>query len=57
MYRKRLDAPDGCAGSAVGGVSAVWIRSLPGAPGLVTVRASHPSLGTAVARVRVGMAG
>jgi beta-galactosidase len=32
---------------ATGGSGAVWIRSLPGSPGVVTVRASHPSLGTA----------
>jgi beta-galactosidase len=30
-----------------GGVGAVWIRSLPGSPGEITVRASHPGLGTA----------
>jgi beta-galactosidase len=28
-----------------GGTGAVWIRSLPGSPGQVTVRASHPDLG------------
>jgi beta-galactosidase len=38
---------------AAGGAGAVWIRSLPGMPGLVTVQASHPGLGTAVAHVRV----
>jgi beta-galactosidase len=36
-----------------GGAGAVWIRSLPGSPGTVTIRASHPSLGSAVASVRV----
>jgi beta-galactosidase len=39
--------------AAAGGAGAVWIRSLPGSPGLVTVTASHPTLGRAVARVRV----
>jgi len=39
--------------AAAGGVGAVWIRSLPGAGGTVSVTASHPLLGRAVARVRV----
>jgi beta-galactosidase len=39
--------------AAAGGVGAVWIRSLPGAAGTVTVSVSHPVLGDAVARVRV----
>jgi beta-galactosidase len=39
--------------AAAGGAGAVWIRSRPGEPGTVTVRASHPGLGRAVARVRV----
>jgi beta-galactosidase len=39
--------------AAAGGAGAVWIRSRPGARGTVTVRASHPTLGDAVARVRV----
>ncbi len=39
--------------AATGGAGAVWIRSLPGSPGTVTVRASHPRLGRAMARVRV----
>jgi beta-galactosidase len=39
--------------ASAGGVGAVWIRSLPGSPGTVTITASHPSLGGAVARVRV----
>jgi hypothetical protein len=38
---------------AAGGAGAVWLRSLPGTPGLVTVTASHPSLGRATAPVRV----
>jgi beta-galactosidase len=29
-----------------GGVGAVWIRTLPGAAGAITVRASHPALGS-----------
>jgi beta-galactosidase len=36
-----------------GGVGAVWIRSLPGSPGEVTVRASHPTLGTAHVTIKV----
>jgi beta-galactosidase len=39
--------------TATGGAAAVWIRSLPGSPGMVMVKASHPALGTAVARIRV----
>ncbi len=39
--------------AATGGAAAVWIRSLPGSPGTVTVKASHPTLGRAVARIRV----
>ena len=39
--------------AAAGGVGAVWIRSLPGVGGTVSVTASHPLLGRAVARVRV----
>ena len=39
--------------AATGGVGAAWIRSVPGSAGTVTVSASHPSLGRAVARVRV----
>jgi beta-galactosidase len=39
--------------AAAGGVGAVWIRSLPGGPGTVSVSASHPTLGRAVARVSV----
>ena len=39
--------------AAAGGAGAVWIRSRPGEPGTVTVRASHPELGRAEARIRV----
>lgn len=39
--------------AATGGAGAVWIRSLPGSPGTVTVRASHPNLGPAEARIRI----
>ncbi|MFY9930751.1 MAG: glycoside hydrolase family 2 TIM barrel-domain containing protein [Streptosporangiaceae bacterium] len=39
--------------TATGGAAAVWIRSLPGSPGTVTVRASHSALGGAVARIQV----
>jgi len=39
--------------AAAGGAGAVWLRSLAGVPGTVTVTASHPSLGRAVATVRV----
>jgi beta-galactosidase len=36
---------------ATGGVGAVWIRSISGSPGRVTVRASHPALGEAAAAI------
>jgi beta-galactosidase len=36
-----------------GGVGAVWIRSLPGSPGEVTLRASHPALGEATVTIKV----
>jgi beta-galactosidase len=39
--------------AAAGGAGAVWIRSRPGGAGTVTVSASHPVLGDAVARVQV----
>jgi beta-galactosidase len=39
--------------AAAGGAGAVWIRSLPGARGTVTIRARHPGLGHASAQVRV----
>jgi beta-galactosidase len=54
-----LDGPAALVGdnpfdfAAAGGVGAVWIRSLPSAAGTVTVSASHPVLGDAVARVQV----
>ena len=39
--------------AATGGVAAAWIRSLPGSPGTVVVRASHPSLGTAMVTIKI----
>jgi beta-galactosidase len=39
--------------TATGGAAAVWIRSLPGSPGTITVTASHPTLGSAVAQIKV----
>ena len=39
--------------AAAGGAGAVWIRSRSGQPGRVAVTATHPSLGAAVATVRV----
>jgi beta-galactosidase len=39
--------------AAAGGAGAVWIRSRTGARGTVTVRASHPTLGQAVAHIRI----
>ena len=36
-----------------GGTGAVWVRSLPGSPGVVTVRASHASLGTAEVTIKI----
>jgi beta-galactosidase len=39
--------------AAAGGAGAVWIRSRPGAAGMVTVSASHPVLGRTAARLRV----
>lgn len=38
---------------ATGGTAAAWIRSLPGSPGTVTVRASHPTLGSAAVKIAV----
>jgi beta-galactosidase len=35
-----------------GGLGAVWLRSLPGRPGTITLLASHPQLGQAQVRVR-----
>jgi beta-galactosidase len=37
--------------AAAGGAGAAWLRSLPGSPGLVTVTATHPALGTAITTV------
>ena len=34
-----------------GGAGAIWIRSLPGAPGTVVVRVSHPTLGSGEVRI------
>ena len=39
--------------AAAGGVGAAWLRSLPGSAGPVTVTATHPTLGTATASIRV----
>jgi beta-galactosidase len=39
--------------AATGGAGAAWIRSRPASRGTVTVRASHPSLGSAVANTWV----
>ena len=36
---------------ANGGVGGVYIRTLPGQPGEITVRVSHPTLGSAAARI------
>jgi beta-galactosidase len=36
-----------------GGAAAVWIRTLRNSPGTITVRATHPALGSAEARIRV----
>ncbi|HSZ43615.1 MAG TPA: glycoside hydrolase family 2 TIM barrel-domain containing protein [Trebonia sp.] len=38
---------------ATGGVAAAWIRSLPGSPGTVTVRAAHPTLGEAEVTIKI----
>jgi hypothetical protein len=42
--------------AAAGGAGAVWIRSLPGSPGAVTVIASHPSLGSAAVSIQLNRA-
>ncbi|MFZ0217866.1 MAG: NEW3 domain-containing protein, partial [Candidatus Dormiibacterota bacterium] len=39
--------------AATGGSGAVWVRSVPGAAGPITVRVTHPSLGSASASVQV----
>ena len=36
-----------------GGVGAVWVRSLPGRRGTVTVTATHPTLGSGTVKIRV----
>lgn len=38
--------------ATTGGAGAVWIRTRPGSPGIITVRASHRRLGTATVVVR-----
>ena len=40
-----------------GGVGAVWVRTLPGSGGTVTVTASHPVLGSGTATIKVVAAG
>ena len=49
------DNPFDFAGAGAAG--AVWVRSRPGAVGLVTVHAAHPALGSARVTVRVVPAG
>jgi len=39
--------------AATGGAGAIWIRSRPGSPGTVTVRASHPGLGDAISTLYI----
>jgi beta-galactosidase len=39
--------------AAAGGAGAVWVRTLPGSAGSVTVRASHPVLGPAAVTIRI----
>jgi beta-galactosidase len=46
------DNPFDFAGA--GGVGAAWVRTLPNSPGIVTVRASHPLLGSAAVTIRIG---
>ena len=45
------DNPFDFAGA--GGVGAAWVRTLPNSPGIVTVRASHPLLGSAAVTIRI----
>ncbi|MBV9092968.1 MAG: beta-galactosidase [Streptosporangiaceae bacterium] len=40
-----------------GGLGAVWVRSLAGQPGTITLTAAHPLLGRATVRLRSGPAG
>ncbi len=49
------DNPFGFA--RAGGVGAAWVRTLPSSPGSVTVRASHPVLGSAAVTIRVRQPG
>ncbi len=49
------DNPFGFA--RAGGVGAAWVRTLPRSPGSVTVRASHPVLGSAAVTVRIRQPG
>jgi beta-galactosidase len=37
---------------AYGGLGAVWVRSVAGQPGTITVSAAHPTLGSASVRLR-----
>ncbi|HZR53160.1 MAG TPA: glycoside hydrolase family 2 TIM barrel-domain containing protein [Streptosporangiaceae bacterium] len=37
---------------AYGGLGAVWVRSLPGQPGVIAIAAEHPVLGQAAVQVR-----
>jgi beta-galactosidase len=39
--------------AAAGGVGAAWVRTLPNSAGSVTVRASHPALGSAAVTIRI----
>jgi beta-galactosidase len=39
--------------AAAGGAGAAWVRTLPNSAGLVTVRASHPVLGSAAVTIRI----
>lgn len=45
------DNPFDFAGA--GGAGAAWVRTPPNSPGSVTVRASHPVLGSAAVTIRV----
>jgi beta-galactosidase len=58
-----LDGPGELVGDSpfafeeAGGVGAVWVRALPGRSGRVTLRATHPALGSATAYVYVHRGG